>query len=401
MSSKNLPAIEGGNPIREKIIPYGLHWIEEEDINEVLDTLKSIWLTTGPKVLKLEEEFRNYVGSKYAIALSSATAALHVSLAALGIRQGDEIITTPMTFCATSNSVLYLRAKPVFVDIKPDTLNIDPTKIEEKITNKTKVIIPVHYAGQPCDMNEIHSIAKKHNLAVIEDSAHAVWTLYKGKKIGSLEGTKATCFSFHPVKNMTTGEGGMITTNDKDVAEKAFKLRLHGITKDAWKRFGARVSGDYEMTDLGFKYNMSDIQAALGLSQLKKLERFEKLRLNIAEYYDKELKDVCGIELLRCKDDVRHAHHIYVIKLKLDELKIDRDQFIRALNAENIGTSIHYLPVYLHPYYQSIGYKQGLCPTAESIFKRIITIPIFPKMSEKDAEDVVTAIKKIAEYYKK
>lgn len=394
-------AINGGKPVRKDFLPYGLHWIEQDDIDGLVDTLKSVWLTTGPKTLKFEEEFRNYVGSNYAIALNSATAALHVSLLALGIKQGDEVITTPMTFCATSNAALYLGAKPVFIDIQPDTLNIDPKKIEEKITKRTKAIIPVHYAGHPCDMDEIYTIAKKHNLFVIEDAAHAVWSLYKGKKIGSLYGTDATCFSFHPVKNMTSGEGGMITTDNGLIADKSFKLRLHGITKDAWKRFGAKVSGDYEMTDLGFKYNMPDIQASLGLSQLRKLEKFEISRTKIAEFYNSELANVPGIELLKCRDYVRHAYHIYVIKIKPEDLSIDRDTFIKALNAENIGTSVHYRLVYLHPYYQSLGYKKGLCPIAEDISSRIITIPLFPKMSEKDAKDVVTTIKKIANFYKK
>ncbi|MBW2993305.1 DegT/DnrJ/EryC1/StrS family aminotransferase, partial [Candidatus Woesearchaeota archaeon] len=353
------PASEGGEPIRKKPLPYGMHWIEQDDIGGVLDTLKTGWLTTGPKVLEFEEAFKNYVGSKHAIALNSATAALHISLAAIGIKPGDEVITTPLTFCATSNAALYLGAKPVFADIKPDTLNINPAKIEEKITEKTKAIILMHYAGQPCDMDEIYEISKKYNLTVIEDASHAVWARYKGKNIGGLENSKTTCFSFHPVKNMTTAEGGIITTNDDEIAKRAFMLRLHGIAKDAWKRkSGAKVSAKYEMVDLGFKYNMSDIQASLGITQLKKLDRYEQLRTKIAEYYNKELKDIPGIELVKCKGDVRHAYHLYVIKINPEELKINRDKFIEALNAENIGTSIHYGLVYSHPFYQSLGYEK-------------------------------------------
>lgn len=394
------PAIEGGKPIRDKFLPFSLPLIEQEEIDQVVDTLKSGWVTTGPKVKKFEQDFKDFGKAKFSLALGSCTAALHLALVALDIKENDEVITSPFTFVSTANVIVHQKAKPVFVDIDKDTYNIDAKKIEAAITDKTKAILPVHYAGHPCDMDEIMEIAKKHNLKVIEDAAHAVGAEYKGKRIGSIG--DATCFSFYANKVMTTGEGGMLNTNDENIFNKASLYSLHGMDRDAWKRYSATGSWFYEVKAPGYKYNMTDIQASIGLEQLKKIDKLIESRGKIVKFYDASFKDMPEIIIPTAKEYVKHTRYIYPIRVKTDMLKIDRAQFIKALAAENIGTSVHFIPVHLHPFYrQKYGYKEGDFPIAENVYKELISIPLFPAMTEQDAQDVVDAIKKIIEFYRK
>lgn len=395
------PAIEGGKKVREsgQLSPFP-YLFGKEEINEVVDTLKSGWITTGPKTHKFEEMVKDYVGCKYTIALNSCTAGLHLSLIAAGVAKGDEVITTPFTFAATANVILHVGAKPVFVDIQKDTFNIDPSLIEKAVTKKTKAIIPVHYGGHPCDMDEILKIAKKHNLVVIEDAAHAIGAKYKGKNIGTI--SDYTSFSFYATKNITTAEGGMVCLKDKSAEEKIKIMSLHGMSRDAWKRYGKGGYWYYEVIYPGFKYNMTDIQASMGIWQIKKLDKFINEREKVAQFYNKSFKDLPEIKVPVVKKYVKHARHLYSIMLDLDKLKIDRGQFFKALDAENIGTSVHFIPVHLHPYYRDkFNLKRGNYPNAEYVFDRIISLPMNPTMTKKDKEDVVKAVRKIILYYRK
>ena len=394
------PAIEGGKPIIEEFLPYGKQWLDEKEINEVVDTLKSSWITTGPKMRKFEENFKHFKGSKYAVAVNSGTAALHISTSSINIKPGDEVITTPLTFVASANCVVYRGGTPVFADIKKDTYNIDPKEIEKKITKKTKAILPVHFAGQPCDMDEISEIARNHHLYVIEDAAHAIDAEYKGKKIGNI--SNLTTFSFHPVKNITTAEGGMVTTNDDELYEKLLMFRTHGISRDAVKRFGKEGGFYYDMQYLGFRYNLSELHSAIGIHQLNKLESFQKRRQEIVKIYNRELQNIDNIIIPFVKKDIKHSWHLYVIQIEIEKLKVDRDFIFKALREENIGVNVHYIPVHYHSYYvQNYGFEKGKLPNVEWLFPRIITIPIFAKMSNDDVYDVINAIEKVLSYYKK
>jgi len=385
---------------RQEFLPYALPLIEEDDIAEVVDTLKSGWLAKGPKTMEFEKQFAEYVGAKYAVALNSCTAALHLSLVSAGIGEGDEVLTTPMTFASSANVVIHSGAKPVFVDIDSVTMNIDPKKIREKITSRTKAIIPVHIAGHPCEMDEIMVIAREHNLFVLEDAAHAVYTQYKGKTIGSIG--DATAFSFYATKNLVTGEGGMVTTNNEDLYNKIRVMSSHGMSRNAWNRYAEVGSWYYEILSPGYKDNMSDIMAGLGLSQLAKLERMQGIREVIADYYQAEFGKLPEIEVPVELDYARHAWHLYIIKLNLDKLSIDRGEFIEKLKEENIGTSVHFIPLHMHPYYRdTYGYKSGDFPVAEGVFERIISLPLYPKMSMQDASDVVDAVKRVIERFQK
>jgi len=396
----NKPAVVTGKPIRSTFLPFALPLITEDEEKEVLDTLRSGWLTTGPKTKIFEEKLKKYTGAKYAVALNSCTGALHLSLLALGIKPGDEVITTPLTFAATANVIVHVGAKPVFVDINRDTLNIDPKKIEEKITNKTKAIIPVHLAGQPCEMDEITRIAKKHNLKIIEDAAHAIGAEYKNKKIGSM--SDAVCFSFYPIKNITTGEGGAVLTNNEELAEKIRILSLHGISSDAWKRYMKDGEPNvWHLIEPGFKYNMTDIQASLGIHQIDKLDHFLDIRKSYANVYEKEFSNFKGIILSRKIDDVKHACHLFPIILDTDELTVNRDEFINAMKKENIGTGVHF-PSLISSYYSSTyGYKEEDFPNVTFVSKRIVSLPLYPKMNVGDVRSVVDATKKIVSYYRK
>ena len=376
--------------LKNNFLPYNKPSIDDDEINEVVDTLKSGWLTMGPKTIAFEEQIAAYTGAKYTIAVNSCTAALHLSLLAYGIGPGDEVITSPYTFASTGNVIMHSGAKPVFADIQRDTFNIDPEKVNEAITSKTKVIIPVHFAGQPCDMKEIQEIADDHNLVVIEDAAHAIGAKYHGKKIGSL--SDATCFSFYATKNMTTGEGGAITTNDPKLADKLRVLRLHGITRDAWKRYSDQGSWYYEIEECGWKYNMTDIQAAIGIHQLNKLDRFIEIRRKIAAIYDKELKIIKQIKTPNELKDRKHVYHLYPLQLN----KLDRNLFIEKMTEKGIGCSVHFIPLHLHPYYnRTYGFKSGDFPIAESMYKQEVSLPLYTIMCEKDIQQVVDSIKDI------
>jgi dTDP-4-amino-4,6-dideoxygalactose transaminase len=392
-------ATDGGKPVREnKLLPFQ-PLIGEEEIEEVNDSLRSGWLTTGPKVKKFEENINNYLGSKNAIAVSSCTAALHLSLDVYGINNGDEVITTPFTFVSTANVIERQGAKTVLADIDKETYNLNPENLTDKINEKTKAIIPVHYAGQPCDMDGITKIAREHDLIVIEDAAHAIGAEYKGKKIGTI--SDLTCFSFYATKNLSTGEGGLITTEDSEITDKLRKLRLHGMSKDSWKRYSGTGSWYYDVTSAGFKYNMTDIQASIGLHQLDKFEYMQNLREKIAQKYNRAFRDIDEVIVPKVKENVKHAWHLYPVQIRSDMLTIDRDQFIEALDAENIGTSVHFIPIHMHSYYkEKYDFGPEDFPNAKEVFEGEISLPIYPKMEYDDVHDVITAIEKIIENYR-
>lgn len=392
---KPIRIIKVNAPLRNTYLPFALPSIGDEEIEEVIDTLKSGWITTGQKTKNFEDKFKTYIGCDHAVAVSSCTAALHLALVAAGVGKGDEVITTPFTFAATGEVIIYVGATPVFVDIKKDTYNIDPNKIEDAITSKTKAIIPVHFAGQPCDMDKILKIAHDHNLIVIEDAAHALGAKYKERLIGTIG--DLTAFSFYATKNLTTAEGGMVTTNNPEYAEKIRLLSLHGMSKDAWKRYGAEGSWYYEIMDAGYKYNMTDLQASLGIHQLAKFDQFQKTRCAYAKQYTDELKGIGGITIPYISSEIDHAWHLFTILIDPDVMGLDRAQFIEALTSENIGTSVHFIPLHLHPYYRNIcGYKRGDFPNAEYIYDRILSLPLYPSMTPDDLNDVINAIKKIS-----
>lgn len=394
--------------MRKTFLSFSTPSIGEEEIAEVVDSLRSGWITTGPKVKRFEEEFREYIGAKHAIAVNSCTAALHIALAALGIGPGDEVIVPTLTFCSTANVVVHLGARPVLVDVGED-FNVTPEAIERAITSRTRAIIPVHYGGQPCDLDAIYDIAARYNLPVVEDAAHAVGATYHGYKIGSDSLRPAncglrivTCFSFYATKNMTTGEGGMITTADDELAERMRLLSLHGMSRDAWKRYTSAGSWYYEVLMAGYKYNMTDIQAALGIHQLRKLDDFIAARQRIAYLYNQAFADVPEIEIPITHPDRSHAYHLYVICLNLERLTIDRAQFIEELKAMNIGTSVHFIPVHRHPFYrETFGYQPGDFPVADWLYERIVSLPLFPKMTNEDAEDVIQSVKAVVCRYRK
>lgn len=378
--------------MKGEFLPYYQTLIEDDEIKEVIDTLKSGWLTMGPKTIEFEKLLSDYLGVKHAIAVNSCTAALHLSLIALGVGKRDEVITTPFTFASTGNVIVHVGAKPIFVDIKRDTYNIDTEKIKETITPKTKAIIPVHYAGQPCDMKAIMEIAEDNNLFVIEDAAHVIGAEYQGKKIGTFGIT--TCFSFYVTKNITTGEGGAITTDDDELADKLRILRLHGISKDAWKRYSEKGSWYYEIEECGWKYNMTDIQAALGIHQIKKLDKFIEIRRRYAAIYNEELKKVDGMITPYEKSNIKHVYHLYPILLR----SYNRNEFIEKMYERGIGCSVHFIPLHLHPFYKNtFGFKKGDFPNAEWIYEREVSLPLYPKMGEKDLRYVIDNIKEILE----
>lgn len=392
-------AINGGQPIRDTYLSYGRQSIDENDINSVINVLKGDYLTTGPMVCEFEKSVAKYVGAKYAVAVSNGTAALHMACHAAGISEGDEVLVPAITFAASSNCVLYCGGKPVFIDVDTKSYNMDINKIKEKITDKTKAIIPVDFAGQSVDMDTILQIAEEYNLIVIEDAAHALGSEYKNKKIG----TKAhmTEFSFHPVKPITTGEGGVVVTDSKELYDKMILFRSHGITRNSELMNENQGPWYYEQIDLGYNYRLTDIQSSLGLSQIKKLDEFIDKRRAIVKRYNKAFKDMEELVIPFEYDYSNSGYHIYVLLLNLDKLKCDRREIFEALQAENIGVNVHYLPVYLHPYYKKLGYKKGECPIAEEVYNRMITIPLFPSMTEGDIEDVIEGVKKVIGYYRK
>jgi dTDP-4-amino-4,6-dideoxygalactose transaminase/nucleoside-diphosphate-sugar epimerase len=396
------PVILGGDPVRHDFLPFAQPSIGYEEEQEVLDTLRSGWLTTGPKTKRLEQELAEYTGAKYAVAVSSCTAALHLSLAALRIGPGDEVITSPITFPATANVALHLGAKPVFADIDPRTLNIDPLQVERKITSRTRAIIPVHMAGQPVDMDAIFALARKYDIPVIEDAAHAIGAEYRGHNIGNLPGSAAACFSFYPIKNMTTAEGGAILTNDESLAERARLLSLHGISTDAWKRYSQEGTQHWETQMAGYKYNMTDIQAAIGLPQLKRLDSFIHARERFATLYREGLSDLPELEFLDCIPGVKHAWHLFVILLKLDSLELDRDGFVDALKQEHIATGIHFRSLHVQKFYRdTLGLARDDLPNAAAVSDRLLSLPLYPKMTDQDLQDVIAAVRKVVIAFRK
>jgi len=379
--------------MEKRFIPYGRQWIEEDDIQAVVEVLKGDYLTTGPKIKEFEDKLAQYTGAKYAVAVSNGTAALHAACFAAGIKEGDEVITTPITFAASANCILYMGAKPVFADIDPKTYNIDPKDIEAKITEKTKAIIPVHFTGLPCDMDEILKIAKKYNLVVIDDGAHALGTTYKDRKVGSM--TDMTTFSFHTVKHITTGEGGAITTNDEDYYRSLTLFRTHGITRNEKELIRSKEPWYYEQQFLGYNYRITDIQAALGISQINKLDRFLGLRKEYVRRYNEAFGGLDTVDIPFQPDFADSAWHLYIIRLKLEKLDCSRKQIFEELQSRNIGVNVHYIPVYYHPYYSQLGYKKGICPNAEDLYERIITLPLFPKMEEEDVQYIISNVKEV------
>lgn len=386
-------------PVRESYLPYGRQWIDEEDIEAVVEALKGDFLTTGPYVSRFERAIADYVGAKYAVAFSNGTAALHGACFAAGIGEGDEVITTPMTFAASANCVLYRGGVPVFADIDEKTYNIDPQSVEEKITERTKAIIPVDFAGQPADLDPILEIAEKHRLVVIEDAAHALGAVYKGRKVGSI--SDMTMFSFHPVKLITTGEGGIIVTNNEEYYERLLQFRTHGITRDRSRMAEDHGPWYYEMQFLGYNYRLTDIQAALGLSQLKKIEKFLELRRRYAAMYNDAFKGMDELILPHQPEWTESGWHLYVIRLRPEKLAASRREIFEALQRQNIGVNVHYIPVHYQPYYRKLGYDKGICPKAERVYEEILTLPLFPAMSEQDVRDVIEAVKRTVGQYRK
>jgi perosamine synthetase len=390
-------AINGGSPVRTTFLPYGRQSIDEADVQAVVDVLRSDWLTTGPKVGEFEEAFAARVGAAYAVSFSSGTAALHAAAFAPGLKSEDEAITSPMTFAATANCVLYQGATPVFADVTADTLNLDPEKVAQRISSKTRAILPVDYAGHPADLKVIVDLAQKHGLIVIEDACHALGSEYQGRSVGSV--ADMTVFSFHPVKHITTGEGGMVSTNDPKLAETLRRFRNHGISSDARQR---QTAGQwhYEMVLLGFNYRLSDFACALGMQQLKKLDANLARRREIASRYTSAFRGTSGVIPPAVRPDVNPAWHLYPIRLDLEKLTTDRAEIFRALRAENIGVNVHYIPVHFHPYYrEQFGYRGGEFPVAEDAYSRLISLPMFHGMSDRDVEDVIAAVRKVTGSY--
>jgi perosamine synthetase len=396
-TSQEVLAIDGGTPVRKAMLPYGHQSISEEDIQVVADVLRSDWLTTGPKVAEFEEALAAWVGAKYAVAFSSGTAALHGAAFAAGLKPGDEAITSPLTFAATANCVLYQGALPVFADVSSDTLNLDPDRLAESITPNTRAVLPVDYAGHPADLDPVLALAERHGLTVIEDACHALGAEYHGRRTGSI--AHMSVFSFHPVKHLATGEGGMVTTDRADLAESLRRFRNHGISSDARQR-NAAGQWHYEMVLLGFNYRLTDVACALGLSQLTRLEANLARRREIAGRYSAAFRNLRGVLVPSVRPDVSPAWHLYPIRVNPAQLNADRAHVFRALRAENIGVNVHYIPVHRHPYYrQRFGYQGGEYPVAEAAYEQLISLPMFHGMTDQDVQDVIAALTKVMNRY--
>jgi len=380
--------------LRAQFLPFHQPDIGSEEIEAVVRTLRSGWLTTGPETRAFEKAFAEFVGARHAIAVNSGTAALHLALDAIGLKAGDEVLVPTWTFAATAEVVLYFNAKPVLVDCDPETLNIDPALLEASITPRTRAIIPVHVAGQPCDMDRILDIARRRDLRVIEDAAHAIPARWRDRLVGTL--SDITCFSFYATKTMTTGEGGMLTTDNDAHAERMRLMSLHGISRNAWNRYAADGSWYYEILYPGYKYNMTDIAAAIGGEQLRKAERFWCLRQAIAQAYDRGFADIPEILVPRVRHDVQHAWHLYIIQLVLEGTALDRARLFDLLKQQNIGCSVHFIPLHLHPYYRdTFGYRAGDFPNASAAYQRVLSLPLHTRMTEADVRDVIDAVRTI------
>ena len=394
------PAIAGGTPVRDTKLFYGHQYIDEADVKAVTEVLTSDYLTCGPKVTELERKLCELTGAKYAVVCSNGTAALHIAAMAAGVSEGDELITTPITFAASANCGLYCGAKPVFADINPNTYNIDPKSVQEKITDKTKAVVAVDFTGQAVELDELLSMCHEKGITLIEDGAHSIGTKYKGKMVGSI--ADMTTFSFHPVKTVTGGEGGAVLTNSDELYEKLVLYRAHGITREA-KLLERKPHGPwyYEQIDLGYNYRLTDIQCALILSQLDKLEMFGARRKEIVEKYDQAFSEMPELFVQQEIPESDTTRHLYILRIRPEKLSIDRKGFFEALGAENICCNVHYIPVYYHPYYEKLGYKKGICPNAEKLYDEIISLPLYDSLTDQDVEDVICAVKKIVEYYRK
>lgn len=381
-------------PVKELKVPFHSADVGEAEAQAAADVIRSGWLTMGARTIEFEQRFADYVGAKHAIAVNSCTAALHLALEAIHLKAGDEVLLPTTTFTATGEVVAYFGARPVLVDVAPDTLLMDVEDMESRITSKTRAIIPVHYGGQPCDMDEILALAAKHSLHVIEDAAHSLPASYKGRPVGAI--SELTAFSFYATKTLSTGEGGMITTGNDDLAARMRIMRLHGIGRDAWKRYSAEGSWYYEVLDAGFKYNLTDIAAAIGLVQLGKCDDMSAQRAIVAARYNKAFSAIPELEVPCVKSDRHTAWHLYPLRLNLAQLNIDRNRFIEALKEAGVATSVHFIPLHLHPYYQSAyGYKRGHLPNAEQQYERYFSLPIYPRMSDEQIEHVVDAVTQI------
>jgi dTDP-4-amino-4,6-dideoxygalactose transaminase len=396
------PAVPIGAPAarRSDFLPFAPPLIGEEEIAEVVDTLRSSWITTGPKTRQFESDFAAYVQAPGALALSSCTAALHTALVTAGIRPGDEVITTPMTFAASVNVIEHVGARPVLVDVEPDTLNLDPRSVEAAVTPRTRAILAVHYAGHPADLDALWAIADAHRCVLIEDAAHALSARYRGRPIGGDARGNPVAFSFYATKNLTTAEGGMLTAAPEFLAQARI-VSLHGMSRDAWKRYDKGGSWYYEVMLPGFKYNMTDIQAALGLWQLRKLARFQQRRADIIAQYNRAFADEPALELPVVRPEVEHAWHLYVLRLRLGALTIGRDRFIQELSARNIGTSVHFIPIHLHPYYRDrYGFLPQSFPVAYANYERMLSLPLVPRLTDADVGDVIEAVRDIVRSFR-
>ena len=382
--------------MRGEFLPFAAPLLGDEEIEEVVHCLRSGWLTTGHKVKQFEREFGEFIGAKHALAVNSCTAALHLALEAVGVGPGDEVITTPMTFTATAAVIEHLGARPVFADCTAQTLNIDPAEIQRRLSPRTKAILPVHFAGQACDMDAIAEVARGAGVPVIEDAAHAIPTRYKGRMVGTL--SDVTCFSFYATKNVTTGEGGMVVTDRDDIMERMRLMHLHGMSRDAWKRYTQNGSWSYEILAPGFKYNLTDIAAAIGIHQLRKCHAFHRRRLGIADQYDAAFAGLPGISIPRVEDRESHGWHLYVIQIDPERLTIGRDAFIDQLIARNVGVSVHFIPLHVHPYYRErYALQPSDFPNAWAAYERIVSLPIYAKMTDDDVRHVIDAVRGIAQ----
>ena len=396
--SSLIPAIENGSPVRQDYLVFGAPKIEQSEIDEVVDSIRSGWIGTGPKVGRFQSMFSEYTGAEHAIALHSCTAALQLTLIAAGVKSGDEVIVPSMTFCATANAVIHAGAKPVFVDCESGTMNISSKAIEAAITPRTKAVIPVHMAGRPCRMDEISALAKKNNLLVIEDAAHAIEGVCQGNKIGVI--SDASCFSFYVTKNLVTGEGGMVTTSNDEWAATIEVLALHGLSKGAWSRYSDEGYKHYEVTAPGFKANMMDLQAAFGIHQLPRIEQYLKRREEIWQRYDEAFGDLPATIPAPVRKGDRHARHLYTLLLDLDALRVNRDHILQALHCENIGAGIHFVGLHLQPYYkEAFGCRAADFPAATNISERTISLPLSARLSDHDVDDVIEAVHKVLKYY--
>ena len=389
-------ASRGGTPVREKFLPYALPWTGEEEKRELVEALESGWITTGPRVKKLEEALAAFTGSRHVVCVDSCTAALHLALNSLDLKPGDEVITSPLTFCSTVHSIVHAGGTPVLADVEPDTLNLDPEAAARAITPRTRALLPVHYGGHPCEMDALLDLAAKRGIAVIEDAAHAVGARYKGKSAGTLG--DAGCLSFYATKNMTTAEGGALLTDRDEIADSARLNSLHGMSKDAWRRYTSTGSWYYEVVAAGFKYNMTDLEAAIGLHQLQRLPGFNERRRELAHLYNEAFSAHPALELPVERGHVYHVYHLYPIRLRLERLACDRARFIEELRAEGIGTTVNFIPIHYHPYYRErLGLAPGALPVAEAAYERLVSLPLYPRMSDEDAADVIHAVRKVAD----